>query len=467
MHDDGTRRPFKFGRIHKEWAFLAQYNPRLCVLAPRAHLKSSVLAKGYAFWEMFRVSNGEFRDMLYFSFKASLASEQVEDLLRLIRANPYCRFWKDLKPYGRTTIDYLVDFGDGILGEVTMKGDGIMSATRGRHPKVTICDDILSDFSNPLLSADLVKIEKVFRQAIMSLPANPDDPLIVVGTPQSYEDVLYSLANTEGWLWVKYPAIIDEAVEDVQWAEKFTFERLKRIQRSVGRTAFEVEFQLTPTHVANQFFTREDILAVTDASMNPWQFMEEFNKGDLATYGGFDLGKLVHPTHVVIYLELPSGTLVQIYQQFLDHMNYNEQVELLNMLAERFKLSRGYFDATYNMMEDRDLNPAWRGRVFTRNLKADMAILFEKRVFARPDEPGIIMLNSPRQINQITVVDKQLKAATTVEGHGDSFWSVALAIKAADDGPGIIEIGSPNPSILQQSYIPGRRWAQQLGAVAR
>ena len=101
LHDDGSRREFTFGRMHVEWALLAQYNPRLCVMAPRAHLKTTVLVQAFAFWEMFRVQENQLLDIMYFSYKSSLATEKVEDLLRLMRANPYCRYWKDLKPYGR------------------------------------------------------------------------------------------------------------------------------------------------------------------------------------------------------------------------------------------------------------------------------------------------------------------------------------------------------------------------------
>lgn len=461
QREDGEYYPFEFGQMHFEWALLVQMNPRLCLMAPRLHLKSTVLAKGFAFWQMFRVEENRVTDILYFSYKATLAQEQVEDLLRMVRSNPYCRFWHDLKPYGRSMIDFLVDFGDGVLGEVTLKGEGIMAATRGRHPKVTICDDILSDFSNPLSSADLRKIGRIFRQAIMSLPANPSDPLLVIGTPQSYDDILYSLASSEDWMWMLYPAIVDEKARVVQWPEKFPFERLKKIQRSIGPTAFEVEFQLLPVSITNQFFTREEILGVTDLTLEMWNPERPFEKADLSTYGGCDVGQLVHPSHVVIFLELPSGTLVQLYEKFLDQMRYPEQVKKLNQLAEVFHLSRGYFDATFNVLDDRGLHTAWRGRVFSRKLKADMATLFEKRVFAQSDEPGIILLNDPRQINQITVVDRALKAATTVEGHGDAFWSCGLAVKAAEDGPGIVEMGLGVSQTLD-AVRPGVNWAKQM-----
>ena len=83
--------------------------------------------------------------------------------------------------------------------------------------------------------------------------------------------------------------------------------------------------------------------------------------------GGFDVGRYVHPSHVSVLVELPSGTLVQVYSQFLDQMRYPAQVRTLNQIADTFKLSRGYYDATFNALEDRGLRTAWRGRSFTKS----------------------------------------------------------------------------------------------------
>ena len=69
----------------------------------------------------------------------------------------------------------------------------------------------------PLLRGDdsslgapqLQRIENVFRQVVMSLP-DPHDPLIVVGTPQSYEDILFELRHDPSFHWTRLPAILDE-----------------------------------------------------------------------------------------------------------------------------------------------------------------------------------------------------------------------------------------------------------------
>ena len=53
-----------------------------------------------------------------------------------------------------------------------------------------------------------------------------------------------------------------------------------------------------------------------------------------------------------------------------------------------------------------------------------MATNFEKMV----ENNEVELLNDRRMLDQILVVDNDLQALETPEGHGDSFWSIALAL---------------------------------------
>ena len=117
----------------------------------------------------------------------------------------------------------------------------------------------------------------------------------------------------------------------------------------------------------------------------------------------------------------------------------------MNLVAKTFGITRAYYDATFNVMEDRGLDRRWRGRTFNKKLKANLATGLEKRVLAEIDEPGLILADNGRFLNQICQVRRDLTAPETPEGHGDAFWSLALACQAAADGPTIVEIGSANP----------------------
>lgn len=444
-----NREAFEFGNVHCEWALLAQFSPRLCLQAARGHLKTTVIGQGFPFWLMARAGMDQFEtvDGVYFSYNEKLASEKTADLKRFIRTNPYTRFWKDLKPSAESIINYLIDWGDGPVAEVFLRPSGIKAATRGRHPSFVIADDILSDFSNPLSSSELRLISRIFRNAIMSMPSNPSDPLMLIGTPQAFEDILYQLANDEEWMWLTYPAVKNWEKKTVQWSEKYDYDRLMRIRKSHGEASFAVEQQLVPVTITDQFFSRDDLAPIVDADLKMWDLTKEFpNRAGLGVYAGLDIGKTVHPSHVIVFLELPDKTLIPLYESFLDHTSYTKQVRLLNFLAKRFNL-KGYFDRTNNVLSDRGLSRRWVGKVFTKRLKANMALMFEKRVFAEVDEGDsrMVLPSGERFLNQIVAVRKDLTASESPEGHGDSFWSVALAVKAADDGPSVVDIGSANP----------------------
>jgi hypothetical protein len=224
---DGRWHPFSLGAAHRRWATLAQVYNRLCVVAPRMHLKSTILNHAFIFWHLFR-GWGDV-DALVFGYKDQLAREHLAITKRLIKANPYCRLWRDRRPASDFLINFEVDFGEGVTWLGQAEGSGILSASRGRHPKLVVCDDILSDFANPLGAAQRKRIENVFRQVVMSLP-DPNDPLVVVGTPQSYEDILFRLREDPSFYWARLPATLDERAKETLWPDKFDFAQLQRVR---------------------------------------------------------------------------------------------------------------------------------------------------------------------------------------------------------------------------------------------
>ena len=478
LHSDGTFRGFSLGRLHKTWAHTvaginegprrAPYS-RWRIMAPRLHLKSTVLGRGYIFWRFF--SEGQDVDAFYFDYKKPLADEHVTLLKRDIEKNPFCRFWTDNNPQATSIIDFTVSFGEKESDDAPLKswrveceGEGILSATRGRHPKIVICDDILSDFANPIESVEIDRINQVFEHVVMSLPP-PDGMLGVVGTPQSPYDILHKLQDNDLFWCAEFPAVTDYEKEKSVWPEMYDYRRLMKLKREVGANAFEVEYQLHPRESVDQFLKTEAIEACLDNTLDrfvphegeTWKNPEKMN-----VWGGMDVGKEVHPSHVVFYVEMPPekgegdmGWLLQIYEQWLDGMNYNEQVVLINELIRYFDPTRFYFDSTRSELEDRGLTKRATGLKFQRSIKGSMATLLEKRInnsfyhWSGQGEdpaagPGIIMFGVPdsRQVRSLKQVKKDLSASENEDGHGDAFWSNALAVYACESGPRIVNLGS-------------------------
>lgn len=477
LHSDGTFGNFSLGRLHRTWAHTvagisegprrAPYS-RWRIMAPRLHLKSTVLGRGYIFWRFF--SEGQDVDAFYFDFKKPLADEHVTMLKRDILKNPYCRFWSDNNPVATSIIDFTVSFGEKESDDAPLKswrveceGEGILSATRGRHPKIVICDDILSDFANPIESVEIDRINQVFEHVVMSLPP-PDGMLGVVGTPQSPYDILHKLQENDLFWCAEFPAVTDYETKKTVWPGMYDYKRLMKLKREMGANAFEVEYQLHPRESVDQFLKTEAIeacLSETAQRFVPTEDEKFDNPDKLNVWGGMDVGKEVHPSHVSFFVEVPPekgqemGWLVQIHEQWLDHMNYNEQVALLNVLIAYYDPIRFYFDNTRSELEDRGLTKRATGFKFKKGVKASMATLLEKRInntfyhhSGEGDDPaagpGVVMYGpeDTRQVRSLKQVKKDLTASETEDGHGDSFWSNALAVYACESGPRITNLGS-------------------------
>ena len=111
-------------------------------------------------------------------------------------------------------------------------------------------------------------------------------------------------------------------------------------------------------------------------------------------------------------------------------MDFTRQVQFLNTVADNFDIDKGFFDNTIPMIEEvGELNPIWEPIIFTPKQRRAMATKFEEYV----NQGKIKLIVDHRQRSQIVCVDNTLSAAVTPAGHGDAFWSIALAVYAHVD----------------------------------
>lgn len=433
---DGQKHEFSLSAVHYAWAEIVQKNPRVCILAPRMHLKSTILTQAYTMWLMFK-SEAQTHGLII-SYKEQLAQEHTKKIKDFIRSNPYFRFWIDNKHTAESVINYTIRFSAEEKGHVARVDPyGVLSGMRGLHPNFAICDDILSDFSNPLEPTQIYHIDDVFRSVIESLP-DESEPLVVVGTPQSYEDTLYLLRYNKQYLWARFPAELDN--ERTLWPEKFDRARLERTRTRLHRKgrgdAYQVEYLLIPRQATMSFLDPIALDACIDMDLSYASLRRPFsNPRNYPTYAGVDVGKNAHPSHISVGIVVPGGDIVQIYEQFLDGEDYNKQAKQINRIMKHFNVKRLYFDNTRNEMDDRFLSKRAIGKSMSNRWRGQISTSLEARIYADENEPGLVLLANPRQTKQMLAVDKQLKSIETAEGHGDSFWSVSMMCQAAEDGP--------------------------------
>lgn len=486
---DGSSAPFALGGFHLEMATIIQeglasgQRRKFAFMAPRLHLKSTILNYAFTLWQLFRGyrtggrdwRSAESIDGIIVSYKDDLATEHIRNLKLLMQANPLTRGWRDRKPQAEAIISYEVSFDGKHSWRADVKGAGILSAMRGRHPKFLVVDDPLSDFANPAEAAEMERINRVFYQSILSLP-RPGDPVIVIGTPQAEDDLLHQLASNESFVWRRYPAITGDTA---LWPEVYSLDVLQRKRREIGEDAFQVEYMLTPLRTVEGYFSRQELEACV---LPDWQGLEMEDtfpaEQFVGVYAGMDIGRDVHPTHISIIGVLKEGALLQLYEEFLVHMDYGAQVRRINQLMDWFKVNRAYYDSTRAELDDRGLSKVVHPIKFSRAKKATLAQQLERYVRANPDagEDKLYLIGPPdsRQIRSMLRVNKRLEATQGADGdHGDAFWSNALALAAAEDGPGLVVIGDMGDMFSRQHQAhwgrnplappgyplsPGSRW---------
>jgi len=426
-----------------EWM---QDNPRTVRISAKDHFKSSSFYAHFM-WMSLRSFN---RDLNcdYFSYKYSSAKEHLRKIKLLIERNKFFSELKDLKPAAEGVLKYS---WDGKHYQ-TMNAHGMVGFKRGIHNDGTYVDD---PFQDPESKSDPVLIRKVnrnFVSQVMDMPKK-DAFLHVVGTPQTNEDFFFD-DNIMARFKVKImPAIIDEKRKKVLWPEHMPYNELEKRRQERGEKIFNQEYMCKPYSEENAWFSREKLMRVVDEELKQPRNLTTVNKVIL----GWDIGKKRHPSHISIF-EIKEDEWVQRYQEFMDKWDYGKQIEHVNLLLKKFNVSTGFYDATRGelegMAEEGLLDKRLRPVVFTANLKWKLAGIFDSKVTGNP--PRIRLLNDRRMIDQILVVDSNLNARETREGHGESFVSIGLCFMEQSGGKGTSNV----------AFIPrdeGRDWRKPPG----
>jgi hypothetical protein len=304
---------------------------------------------------------------------------------------------------------------------------GLFSFKRGMHVNgALIADDVLRDPENPLNIGQITKVEDHFLTESMFIPLK-GVPVIVLGTPMMPGDLLAKLQDDSRFNSRVLPALDPTPTRSVLMPELYSKEWLLEQQRARPKS-FASEFMLIPHFSTEAYFDEEDITKCEDESLRSSPATQPFDdiKADDQVFGGFDVGKKRHPSHLVLFRKR-GQYITQIHQSFLEGWSYSDQIEYLNEVAENFNLSSGYIDNTRGELEDRGLDTRWRAMVFTRKSKNTMAQVFEQFIHSG----NMTLIKDERQKQQILSVSNDLKAPDTPLGHGDAFFSIALALQAA------------------------------------
>ena len=207
-----------FNHHHESWMKGLDENRYYCVKASRDHGKS-VFFMSYGLWLAAFNPNTH---VMIFSHSLEQTLEHMRFIRNIIENTPCLHH---LKPEGRPWAKSYFDFTNGSR----MMAKSVGGATRGFHPDVVVCDDILW------------------------------------GTTGSYNDLYAELEEKEMYTVETYPSINDEG--EPLWPERWSLEALDQRRMSMPAIQFSREYLCEPIH---------DL-----ASMFPIALMEQARDKDL------------------------------------------------------------------------------------------------------------------------------------------------------------------------------------------
>ena len=389
-------------------------------ILPRFHFKSTLLGHAFSVWRLLTAT----RDMsiLYLSYSDTMARYHISEINKTVNRNPILM---DMLTARNSRAEFQFRYTVNSKPVEILHG-GLFSFKRGMHVNgALIADDILRDPENPLQLGEINKIEDHFMTETMFIP-NQTAPVIVLGTPMLPDDLLSKLQRDDRFISRVLPAFDPTPDRHVLMPALYSEEWLLA-QQNARPKSFASEFLLQPSFQTESYFNQEDISACEDSSLREFSVHKPYEKQENEQlFAGFDVGKKRHPSHLVIFSRI-GDELRQLNQTWLDGWNYSDQIQFLNEVAQNFQLEKGYIDNTRGELEDRGLAQVWHPMVFTAKSKHTMAQVLEEFVHGGK----LKLLKDQRQTQQIISVNNDLKAPVTPMGHGDAFFSIAMATQAA------------------------------------
>ena len=227
---------FMFNKHHESWDVGLDKNQYYCVKASRDHGKS-VFFMSYALW--LAAFNPGTHIMIF-----SHSLEQTLEHMRFIRNNiDSTDVLRGLKPEGKPWAKSYFEFTNG--SRIMAKSVG--GATRGFHPDVVVCDDILWGTSG----TELQRTADWFYGVLLPV-LHHTSRLMMVGTPFSYNDLYAELEQKETFQVETYPAINAQGV--ALWPERWDLDSLEQRRLSMPAIQFSREYLCEPIHdVASMF----------------------------------------------------------------------------------------------------------------------------------------------------------------------------------------------------------------------
>jgi hypothetical protein len=418
-------------------------NPFAMYITGRGHFKST---RVYArlMWHLLRFKHArKSKEGWYFSYNQDMSAYHLGKVRELIAVNP---FYNDLTNYKAQT--------DSVLGFAMLTGTqtldrapkfivkpaGLLVFKRGIHADFILVDDPLKDPENKLKPTVIIKVNRIIKTELLPM-VNKGGECYIVGTPQTNDDFFFDAElQTRFATWFT-PAIIDITKQVPLWPEFYSYGDLMQIKAAMGDKSFNQEYMASPVYNEDSYLNRENLIAACIEVC--WKKNDWTNAlANAYVVGGFDIGKKVHPSHLALFIRTfytdeegkEHPRYRQIFSYWMDGWQYGKQYKFLNDIVALFNVSVLYYDNTRaefeGFAEEGLLDPALVPVTLNTRNQTKMAANMDTLL----DRGDVTFINERRQQSQLLAVDNTLDALESPDGHGDSFWSVGMAMSDNDDG---------------------------------
>ena len=247
---------FDYSHHHQSWEQGLNGNKYYCVQASRDHGKS-VFFMSYALW--IAAFQPKTHIMIF-----SHSLEQTLEHMRFIRGNiEGTEILKHLKPTGKPWAKSYFEFTNGSR----MMAKSVGGATRGFHPDVVVCDDILWGTT----AGELQRAADWFYTVLLPV-LHHTGRMMMVGTPFSYDDLYSELEQKETFQVETYPAINDKG--EALWPERWDLDALKMRENSMPAIRFAREYLCEPIHDTSSMFPMSLLESARDENLSLLDYAE-------------------------------------------------------------------------------------------------------------------------------------------------------------------------------------------------
>lgn len=359
----------------------------------------------------------------YFSYNTTLSRYHLAKIKQNIARNPFFTNTKDLN----TQSDSILDYWNG-KARVTVTPDGLLSFKRGIHADRIYIDDPLKDPENKLAPTLIHRINRIIKTEVYPM-VNKGGQCRIVGTPQTYDDFFFDEELRKKFATHIRDCMKDESNRIALWPEWHDFDELEQIRDVIGEKTFNQEYRAKPAYTEDSYISRKNLLAVVDVDLvNQREY-----SGEHDVVAGYDIGKHAHPAHLAVFERWKNKDTGryhyrQLLSQWFDKWGYEAQVDHLVEIIDLFNVGILRYDNTRGEFEGFDeqgkLPRQMKPVMFNLKSKNAMAIGFETIVTG----DRVTLINDKRQLDQVLAVTSDMQAFESSEGHGDSFWSIGMAL---------------------------------------